>query len=128
MQQTSNTHLLHVNSNSNAGDRDKVLTYGSGPRQCVGKLLAQKLLRVRTAMLKAVSTPYSGYSRLNDTTSLTHSSVSLQECGHHLLAGYSWELVEPDMKLDYKTLPVLRPVKDVQALFRKKINNNSCRS
>ena len=65
---------------------------------------------------------------LNDTTSLTHSSVSLQECGHHLLAGYSWELVEPDVKLDYKTLPVLRPVKDVQALFRKKINNNSCQS
>ena len=44
----------------------------------------------------------------------------MQECGRQLLAGYSWQMAEADEKLDYKTLPVLRPVKDVQALFRKK--------
>ena len=44
----------------------------------------------------------------------------MQECGRQLLAGYSWQVVDADERLDYKTLPVLRPVKDVHALFRKK--------
>ena len=113
MQEISNTHLLHVNSNSNAGDRDKVLTYGNGPRQCVGKSLAQKLLRVCT---------YSNTEDFMMQYQLSiHPSISLQECGHHLLSSYSWELVGSVEKLDYKTLPVQRPVKDVQALFWKKI-------
>ena len=43
--------------NSNAGDRDKVLTYGSGPRQCIGKMLAQKLLRVRRVIILSLVKP-----------------------------------------------------------------------
>jgi len=38
--------LINITFNSNSGDREKVLTYGAGPRQCVGKNLAQKLFRV----------------------------------------------------------------------------------
>ena len=46
------SHCMHplkfFTSISNSDDHDKVLTYGSGPRQCVGKILVQKLLRVCT--------------------------------------------------------------------------------
>lgn len=82
------------------------MTYGSGPRQCVGKTLAQKLLRVCVTVL---------------FNTLLYKFIVLKECGRQLLAGYSWEMVDTaDEKLNYKTLPVLRPVKDVQALFRKR--------
>ncbi|XP_065883402.1 putative cytochrome P450 120 [Dysidea avara] len=71
----------------NVTDREIVLTFGGGPRQCIGKVLAQKLLR---------------------------------ECARQLLASYTWELTEASENVNYKTLPVLRPLNDNHAVFKRK--------
>ena len=46
----------------NAGDKDKVWTFGSGPRQCIGKLLSTTLLKV------------SGKNNFNLTVDLSRTS------------------------------------------------------
>lgn len=40
-------YTLFINYSRNAGDREKVWTFGGGPRQCIGRYLSSTLLRVR---------------------------------------------------------------------------------
>lgn len=72
-------------SHRNANDRDKVWTFGGGPRHCIGKLLSTSLLK---------------------------------ECTVELLKHYQWEVLA-DQDLTYKTLPIVRPKHDIQAIFTR---------
>ena len=54
--------LMHLCRNS--GDKDKVWTFGSGPRPCIGHLLSKTILKVR-AIYSTHCTSESLYAQLS---------------------------------------------------------------
>ncbi len=109
----------------NAEDKDKVWTFGSGPRHCIGHLLSSGILKVRTYKYSSYSTLcttcyYSLHiilnlaSRLPPPLSLIHTYT--QECLLELSRRFTWQLA-PGQNLAYKVLPVSRPKDDISVVF-----------